>query len=141
MKTILISLILGSLIFSVPEFAHAQAATAPNPEVEAIRKEMEQMQKEYEQRIRSLEERLQKVESAAVKNAATNTVVVTGTNAAPPAAERSKAYVNQAFGPATGSSQAAMAQQNKVIQDRMQKVLNDFFDFNGYFRAGYGRDN
>jgi maltoporin len=141
MKTILISLVLGSLIFSVPDFDRAQAATAPNPEVEAIRKEMEQMQKEYEQRIRSLEERLQKVEAAAATNAATNAVVNAGTNAAPPAAALGKGYMYPWGGAAAGSSEAALAQQNKVIQDRVQKVLNDFFDFNGYFRSGYGRDN
>jgi maltoporin len=45
------------------------------------------------------------------------------------------------WGPPAGSSEAALAQQNQVIRDRVQKVLDNFFDFTGYFRAGYGRDN
>ena len=34
-----------------------------------------------------------------------------------------------------------MGATNGPVKERLEKVLNDFIDFGGYFRAGYGRDS
>lgn len=36
---------------------------------------------------------------------------------------------------------AIMGTTNGPVKERLEKVLNDFIDFGGYFRAGYGRDS
>lgn len=139
MKTYLLTIVtLCALFQSIP--VRGQTPAAPNSEVESIRKEMQQMRADYEQRIQALEARLQKVEVTAVTNAVTNVVVIVSTNPAPTMAERSMAYANQQFAGDADPRGSAVAQQNPVIKEQVQKVLNNFMDFNGYFRAGYGRD-
>ena len=130
-----------ALILSAVNPAPAQTPST-NPEVEAIRKEMQQMHTDYEQRIHALEERLQKVEAAAATNAVTNTVIVVNTNAEPTMAERGLAFADLQFKSDTESHEMALSQTNQiVIKDRVEKILNDYIDFNGYFRSGYGRDD
>ena len=122
--------------------ARAQTPTVTNPEVEAIRKEMQLMRADYEQRIHALEERLQKVETATVRtDVVTNPVTVISTNVEPTMAERGMAFANLQFAGDTETRDRALAQPDQPIKDRVQKILNDFIDFNGYFRSGYGRDD
>jgi len=139
-KIRLLQIALLLIIFSIMS-ARAQTPAATNPDVEAIRKEMQQMRADYEQRIHALEERLQKVETAAATNVVTNTVIVINTNAEPTMAERGMAFANLQFKSDAESRGMTLAQTNQVFKDRVQKILNDFIDFNGYFRSGYGRDD
>jgi maltoporin len=138
MKTRLLAIALLATFFTINP---ARAQTPSNPDVEAIRKEMQQMRADYEQRIHALEERLQKVETAAATNVVTNMVAVVSTNAEPTMTERGMAFANLQFSGDTETREMALAQPNQTIKDRVQKILNDHVDFNGYFRAGYGRDD
>ena len=140
MKTRLLPIALAAILNST-NLLYAQTPVAPNPEVEAIRHEMQQMQQDYEQRIRALESRLEKIETAVATNCATNAVLLVSTNSAAAAAERGMVFADQQFQGDTEVRPEAAAQQNPAIKAQVQKVLNNFIDFNGYFRAGYGRDN
>ncbi|HEY1489734.1 MAG TPA: carbohydrate porin, partial [Verrucomicrobiae bacterium] len=119
-----------------------RAQTSTNSDVEAIRQEMQQMRTDYEQRIQALEARLQKVEAAST-NTATNIISLTGTNAVPTMEERGLAFANIQFKSAAEAvpEQAEMPQQNQPVMDRIKQILNDYIDFGGYFRSGYGVDN
>jgi maltoporin len=134
-----------SLIVSLLTLLPAGAQTPPpaNPETEALRTEMQQMQKDYERRMKSMEERLQQLETAAPPtNPPASTVAATGTNALPTVLELYQAFANQEFRQTTESRQQAMAQeQDRPVKDRLEQVLNNYIDFGGYFRAGYGRDD
>ena len=142
MKTRLLRIVMVSILFAIIP-VRAQTTTATNPEVEAIRKEMQQMRADYEQRIHALEERLQKVETAAPTKLVTNTISVVSTNAGPTMAERGMAFANIEF---KGDNLARPEQrdlppQHQPLADRIQQILNNYIDFGGYFRSGYGRDN
>jgi maltoporin len=119
-----------------------RAQTSTNSDVEAIRQEIQQMRADYEQRIQALEERLNKVESAST-NPVTNSVIMIGTNAVPTMTERGMAFANLQFSGASEAvpEQAEMPPQNQPLKNRIQEVLNNYIDFGGYFRSGYGRDN
>jgi maltoporin len=119
-----------------------RAQTSTNSEVEEIRQEMQQMRTDYEQRIQALEDRLKKVESAST-NTVTNVISLTGTNAVPTMTERGLAFASIQFQSADDvvPEQAEAPKQNQPVMDRIKQVLNDYIDFNGYFRAGYGRDS
>jgi maltoporin len=119
---------------------HAQTAT--NSEVEAVRQEMQQMRADYEQRIHSLEERLQKMETTAATTNAANPIVAINTNCVPTMEERGMAFANIQFKSAAEAvpEQAETPPQNQPLKDRIQAVLNNYIDFGGYFRSGYGRD-
>ena len=125
-----------SAIISAP----AQTPAVTDSEVEAIHKEMQQMQADYEQRIRLLEERLQKVEKASATNTVTN--AVSATNTVPTMHERGLAFADIEFhgDKAARPEQAGMPPQNQPLNDRIQQILNNYIDFGGYFRSGYGRD-
>lgn len=140
MKTRLLPIAIA-LILSAVTATRAQTPPPVNPEVEAIRREMQQMRADYELRIQALESRLQKVETAAATNAVTNTIAILNTNAAPTMAERGMAFANLQFAGDTETRHRALAQPNQIFKDRVQKILNDYIDFNGYFRSGYGRDD
>ena len=120
----------------------ARAQTPASPEVEAIRKEMQQMRADYERRMDLLEQRLQQVApGAASTNLPLPAVVAADTNSAPTAQARGLAFANQQFQQHTESRNlGSTASNNPVLKERIEKVLNDFVDVKGYFRAGYGRD-
>lgn len=119
-----------------------RAQTSTNSDVEALRQEMQQMRSDYEQRIRSLEERLNKVESAST-NSVTNSVIQIGTNAVPTMTERGLAFAAIQFKPDAEAlpEQAESPPQYQPLMDRIQQILNNYIDFGGYFRSGYGRDS
>jgi maltoporin len=112
----------------------AKAQTPPASDVEAIRQEMQQMRAEYEQRIKQLEQRLQQVE--------TNQPPAVVTNAAP-AAQPIPSLAKLRFQSPTESRDvmAAMQTNQAVLKRQVERMLNNFVDVGGYFRAGYGRDD
>jgi maltoporin len=126
------------------------AALAQSPsEADQIREELRQLKQEYQKRIETLEERLRRLESAPVTNAPASV--------APPIANKQTPQPNEATS-STNAVAAARAFTNEQFQRdtewregvrfaesplgaRLEQVLEDFVEFHGYFRAGYGRDN
>lgn len=150
-------LLLGVVCFSqIP----TDAQTPPPSEVEIIRKEMEQLRRDYEERIKKLEQRLQAVESTRQPAAAPSSApaaTAAPTPATPPAstnaavspsngevqaASEAREFARKQYVRTTESREWSMAnEQNQPVRERIEKILHDYLDFGGYFRAGYGRDN
>jgi maltoporin len=137
MKTRLLQ-IASVLVFSSIFSARAQTLSATNSEVESIRQEMQQMREDYERRIQTLEDRLQKVEAAE-----TNAITAAASNAAPTMTQRGQAFANIEFksDESVRPEESQAATTNQIIAERLQQILNNYIEFNGYFRSGYGRDN
>ena len=125
--------------------------------MQQLKQDYEQMSQAYEARLRQLDERLKQLETANPQPALVSAAVVS-TRPAPavthhaPAAtggDPSQAQTeNQApatptsFQEPTDSVQLSVAQQNaNPVAERMEKVLHNYVDVTGYFRAGYGRDD
>ncbi len=123
--------------------AHAQSPTATNSDTEAIRKEMQDMQRDYDQRMNALEKHLEQVEAVnGVSNRPAATASGAATNEAPTSEQKADAFVTEQFQENTDSIGWALSQEtNGPVQAQLEKVLNDFVDIGGYFRAGYGRDD
>ncbi len=139
MKTRLLQI---ALILLLDPISHvlAQTSATTNSEVEAIRQEMQHMRADYEQRIQALEERLQKIETTETNATAS---IISSTNTVPTMNERGMAFANIEFkgDGAARPEQNEVPPQNQPVMDRIQQVLNNYIDFGGYFRSGYGRDN
>ncbi len=121
----------------------AQGPDATNADTQAIRKEMQELQQDYETRMKALEEHLERVEAAqGVSNRPASAAAVAATNEAPTAQQKADAFVSEQFQENTDSIDWALSQeQGGPVKAQMEKVLNDFVDIGGYFRAGYGRDD
>jgi maltoporin len=139
------------------------AQTANTNELQAIRDEMRQLRQDYERRMQLLEDRLKQLDSAAgqpsVTNPATPKDVVdakTTRELAPAssdstpsaamanlgAAIRAKEFAEEQFERNTESRAYAISvEKNQPIKERIEKVLQDFVEIQGYFRAGYGRND
>ncbi len=135
-----LALLLGS-------FNHSLAQNAVPSEAEALRQEMEQMRKDYEQRLQQLERRLQELEQRE-----TQAAQAVSTNAPPTEARsetealnqatRAKEFAREQFQHPTESYERALSlQQPGPLKERVDDVLENYIDFGGYFRAGYGRDD
>lgn len=133
---VLCTLLAGSL-------GRAQGPDATNADTQAIRKEMQELQQDYETRMKALEEHLERVEAAqGVSNRPASAAAVAATNEAPTAQQKADAFVSEQFQENTDSIDWALSQeQGGPVKAQMEKVLNDFVDIGGYFRAGYGRDD
>ena len=135
-----------------------------NSELLQVRQEMEQLKQEYEQqrlayeqRLGKLEEQLKRIETSSPVPAAVSVATVSVPKPSPePASQaRPNSGVQQSTLPAqqtgqrqdpfeqtTDSIQLALAEQeNNRVRERTERVLREFVDISGYFRAGYGRDN
>lgn len=146
--------------------AAALQAQAPSvSEVDQIRREIELLRRDYERRIQGLEQQLQRLEQAAapakatppVQEPPTSITLVTpeafaATNAAAGSgaalasdltdAMKVNEFVTAEFSLDQQTRQwAIVGRTNGPVKERLEKVLNDFIDFGGYFRAGYGRDS
>ncbi len=128
-------------------------------EVEQLKQEYDQMKQAYEERFKKLDERLKQLETAnsgptgvayaaavsAPKPATKVTVVATTPAAAGQEASGAEAQAGEApvqFQEPTDSMQLSLAEQeNNRVRERMERVMREYVDITGYFRAGYGRDN
>jgi maltoporin len=125
-------------------------------EVQQIRQEIDQLRKDYEQRLRLLEEKLQKLEQAPAipatpgitavpAPATTNLAVAPGpatTPVSPEAVQHVRQFADEQYQRTTESREHALTQEKEMpFRQRVEKVLQDYVDIGGYFRAGYGRDN
>lgn len=137
-------LLLGSLMAQTPP---------PASEVEAIRREMLQLRQDYDARMRALEQRLNQLSPAPATPptptppATAEAAPVPGTNAPSLATQaervaRARQAADDQFRPTTEArDRAVTAERDAPWRARVEQVLNNFVDINGYFRAGYGRDN
>ena len=142
----------------------ACAQTQPGTGLGEIRQEMEQLKQEYaqqtqayEQRLKSLDERLRQLETAGAHPAAAPSAMVstqkpatdqnaqagaTSASQNPAVSQQQTGPVQKPFTEATDSIQLSLAEQeDNRVRDRMERVLREYVDISGYFRAGYGRDD
>jgi maltoporin len=121
-------------------------------EADEIREQLRQLKQDYQQRIDALEERLRRLEAASAVPGTNLTVVQPG--AVPTAAPQAPAVVattnaaavvrkfaKEQFYQYTVSQEEGAPSEYQPLRERMEHVLQDFVDINGYFRAGYGRDD
>jgi len=113
----------------------ASAQPAANADVEPTREELRALKTDYEQRLDAIENRLQKLEGAAATNPSP-----AAASSATNADVRARQFAKQEFQENTESRELALQAENPIGR-RLEQVLQDFMDFSGYFRAGYGRDN
>jgi maltoporin len=145
--------------------AALQAQSPSATEVEGIRREIDQLRRDYERRMEQLEQQLKRLEQAAslppssapavepapavavISPAAFAATHAAAARAAADSRELSDAlkvneYVNSEFQLDQQTRQwSIVGTTNGPVKARLEKVLNDFIDFGGYFRAGYGRDS
>ncbi|HKF46642.1 MAG TPA: carbohydrate porin [Terracidiphilus sp.] len=154
---------IGLTFFFVLNVLAAQGQAQSNSELLQTRQELEQLKQEYDQmkssyeeRLTRLDERLKQLEGAGPQSAKATTVAFTtsrpATAVAPrraanaagqqPASAEEQAAPVQTFQEPTDSMQMALAkQEDNATRERMERVLHEFVDISGYFRAGYGRDD
>jgi len=139
---------MSALFLAVITSMMAQWAVAQTPapsEADQLRAELRALKQDYDQRIQAMEEHLRRIEAPAV-------VVVTNRAPAEPmpaamatastnAAVRARQFAKQEFQRDTESRDHALLTETNPLNGRLEKVLQDFVDINGYFRAGYGRDS
>lgn len=137
---------------------HIHAQTPANPELESIRQEMRQLRDDYERRMSLLEQRLKALDStpAATTNAApTSTPTAAPSTPASPSpaiaddstsrsnrVARARDFASIQYQRTTESREHAVAfELDQPVKERVEKVLQDYIDITGYFRAGYGRND
>jgi maltoporin len=159
-RRVKIAFVVVLVVSAFPVRGQAQS----NTDLMQVRQEMEQLKQEYEQlsqgyaqRLNKLEERLKQLETSSAEPVVLSAAMVSRPKPAP--SITSQASTNSAnqqspipagqTGPApqpfqetTDSIQLALAaQENARTRERMERVLREYVDVTGYFRAGYGRDD
>jgi hypothetical protein len=129
---------------------------AEPPTAQQLRQELQQLRTEYETRLRQIEQQLEQLEAKAqpaprpvtAPEADSSSLAPATTN--PPRlpvlpSDRESArrqFLTEQFQPTTESRDMAREQdREQLLRDRLEKVLSEFVDFSGYFRAGYGRNS
>jgi maltoporin len=110
----------------------ALAQAPAKSEVETLRQELRQVRGDYERRIEQLEQRLRDLEAAQA------TAVQREENLAATVATNRAAIDTQFQSLTEVRERALVADPDSPFMGRLEQVLNDFIDFGGYFRAGYG---
>lgn len=124
-----------SLIVLAASCLSSLAQSPAKSEVEVLRQELQQVRGDYERRIEQLEQRLRDLEAAQV-SAARRDEAIAGTVAT------NRARLDSHFRSLTEvREQALVVDPGSPFMGRLEQVLNDFIDFGGYFRAGYGLDD
>jgi maltoporin len=147
---------------------HGQAAPTTElgqarQEIEHLKQEYDRMKQAYEERLRKLDLRLTQLEAA---NPSTAPAVATAAPIREPASaasgqslasvqtaaglaqhtestpEEMASKMREIFQEPTDSIQLALAEEeDRRVKERMERVLREYVDITGYFRAGYGRDD
>ena len=131
-----------------------------NADLGEIRREMDQLKQDYqqltnayEQRLKKLEDRLSQLETSRPSPAPVSLAMVSAADLTrqstqsvedqkPSTPQEPSALNRKPFEERTDSIQLALAgQEDKPIRERMERVLREYVDITGYFRAGYGRDD
>jgi maltoporin len=157
-------LTMGFVLLLVFDGVHSRGQAQQNSELGQVRQEMEQLKQEYEQqrlayeqRLGKLEEQLKRMETSSHEPAAVSVATVSApkSSSEPATQTRSNSAVQQSSLPAdqagqnqnpfaqtTDSIQLALTEQeNNRVRERAERVLREYVDIGGYFRAGYGRDD
>lgn len=106
--------LLGCCMVIMPWFSHADGAAAPD--------DPESRTRQLEEQIIDLENRLRKLEAV-------------------PAEEENEDKMGALVGFARTTESTAASRNSRVVADRVENVLGNFININGYFRAGYGRNS
>lgn len=153
---LLVALLTVSLF---PMCSLAAEGSSPS-EIEAIRKEMQQLQEDYNRRMKLLDERLQKLEQEKAESPEEPVVSTTDKKPTPSQApsgdttidaedmealaraDRAREFAREQFiSPTQEYERVLSLQLDRPAKDKMEDILQNFIDFGGYFRAGYGRDD
>lgn len=135
---------------------HRVVVGAEPPTAQQLRQELQQLRTEYETRLRQIERQLEQLE--AKEHSASRPVTMTNIDAAPSNPDTNRParlpslpldpenarrqFLTEQFQPDTESRDIARGQdRERFLRDRLEKVLSEFVDFSGYFRAGYGRNS
>jgi maltoporin len=122
------------------------AIAQTNSEADQIREELRRLKQDYDQRIQQLEDRLRRLEVPAAQTA-TNRVPIQPPALSALAAAPTNAnvaglhFAQEQFQRDTESRERALLFESNHVSQRLEQVLQEFVDFHGYFRAGYGRDD
>jgi maltoporin len=110
-------------------------------QMEQLKQEYDQMKQAYEERFKKLDERLKQLETASSAPVGAPGATVSANKPEPKITVVATTPEEMQFQEPTDSMQLALAGQEKPVRDRMEKVLREYVDITGYFRAGYGRDD
>jgi maltoporin len=145
------SSLLGLLFLPSADPAFAQAASGSTHEIEAIRREMQQLQEDYNRRMKLLDERLQRMEDAGGEPGQPLAVGKEAESGSEPQSadaqelertERAQKFARDQFIHPTEEYRRVLSLDvDHPVKDKIEDVLENFIDFGGYFRAGYGRDD
>lgn len=127
------------------------AQTDATGEAAQIRQELQRLREDYEKRMQALEERLRRIEPPMPSKESsglpitTNAPVVSSLSHVPTEAtnfaSQARQRAQKEFQRDTESREHALLYERGPFAERIEHVLQDFIDINGYFRAGYGRDD
>jgi len=139
-----------ALICAVLVWANLNTSAQRNSEADQIREELRQLKRDYQDRIDRLEDRLRHFETSkeqtltntpppqaafGVKPASAPIASTQTTNAAAAARE----FAQEQFRGQTESREGVLMES--PVRERLEQVLQDFVEFHGYFRAGFGRND
>ena len=138
-------------LLGAPVATPLSAIAQTNSEAEQIRQELRQLKQDYQQRIDRLEERLRALEAPGaptVTNVPPKPAAFGQKPVTPPAetaqmtnaAAAARQFADEQFR-SYSESQEGLRLSEPAVRERLEQVLQDYVEFHGYFRAGYGRDN
>lgn len=118
---------------------------ATDSEIALLREELTALRSQYESRIDALESRLAELESAQITTAAAAPSSPPTPHAAGEVIVSSSpvnvSRISDEFDNDTEVRNRARAAASRLWADRVEEVLQDYIEINGYFRAGYGRND
>jgi maltoporin len=156
-----VACVLAGLILQIACPLATAAAGDSSNEIDAIRNEMQQLQEDYNRRMELLDERLRKLErtedgpevtaSEPEMGAESEPEMLPETTATAQEAmeaeaglrvEKAREFARQQFIHPTQEYEKVLSlDKDRPVKDRIEKIMEEFIDFGGYFRAGYGRDD
>ena len=145
-RTVRLLLVMSAFVAACVECSGAAS------EADQLREELQQLKQEYQQRIEVLEERLRRLEAAQAVPGTNVAVVQPAAVPTPPrpvpvaasmtnATAETRQFAKEQFQQYTVSREEGGPSEYQPLRERVEHVLQDFVDVNGYFRAGYGRDD
>lgn len=124
------ALLLLTILLAIRPASFAQSPG--QTDLEVLREELQRVREDSERRIQQLEQRLRQLEAAQAATAQRHETL-----AATVATNRTR--IDRHFESLTEvREQALVAEPGSAFLGRLTQVLDDFIDFGGYFRAGYG---
>lgn len=110
-------------------------------EAELLRQELRELKQAYQSRIEQIDARLRRLDEMGGSPPATAPETASGSPVVPANVAAARQFANQQFARKTESRERATLLESAPVRERMERVLQNFVDITGYFRAGYGRDD